>query len=106
MRRRRLGRTNFLVSEISLGTVEIGMDYGIPAAGEEARPGPTQAARLLHRALDLGINYIDTARAYGGAEAVIGSALRPRRSEFFLASKVLSYDKEGLTGARLRERVT
>ena len=51
--RRRLGRTNFLVSEISLGTVELGLDYGIRPTGEDARPEEAQAARLLHHALDL-----------------------------------------------------
>src|SRR5260221_3170689 len=102
MRTRRLGRTNFAVSEISLGTVEIGMDYGIRTAGDDACPDPVQATRLLNHALDLGINYIDTARVYGEAEAVIGSALKSRRGEFFLASKVLSYDRENLIGASLR----
>ena len=46
MKYRRFGRTGFEVSTISLGTVEIGMDYGIAAS----RPDESEAARLLHRA--------------------------------------------------------
>ena len=66
MNYRRLGRTNLQVSEISLGTVEIGLDYGIPIEGDQLRPAEADAAHLLHGALDLGVNLIDTARAYGG----------------------------------------
>ena len=65
MHRRLLGRTAIPASEISLGTVELGMEYGIAAAGETLRPDEVEAARLLHRALDLGINLVDTAQFYG-----------------------------------------
>jgi aryl-alcohol dehydrogenase-like predicted oxidoreductase len=89
MRYKRLGRTNLEVSELSLGTVELGLDYGI-ANGEEARrPSEDEASDLLHYALDRGINLIDTARAYGDAERIIGSALKRRRREFVLISKIL-----------------
>ena len=47
------------------------------------------ARELLHFALDRGINLIDTARAYGDAERIIGEALRKRRHEYVLVSKVL-----------------
>ena len=52
-------------------------------------PPPEEAARLLHRALDVGYNHFDTARIYGGGknEALIGETLEKRRGEFFLASK-------------------
>ena len=103
LKRRRLGRTNLEVSEISLGTVEIGLDYGLPKPGRERRPDEAEAARLLHRALDLGINYIDTARAYGDSEAIIGRTLGSRRGEFVLASKVPLHERETLPGAELQE---
>ncbi|HWC00253.1 MAG TPA: aldo/keto reductase, partial [Bryobacteraceae bacterium] len=102
---RRLGRTGLSVSAISLGTVEIGLNYGIAADGTAERPDESQAARLLHRALDLGINFVDTARAYGESEAIIGRTLRSRRQEFFLCSKVLSFQNEELSPAELRNRV-
>lgn len=89
MRRKRLGRTNLQVSALSLGTVEIGLDYGLSEKGEAHRPSEADAHELLHFALDHGINLIDTARAYGEAEAIIGRALKNRRSEYILASKVM-----------------
>ncbi len=103
LRTRRLGRTNLEVSEISLGTVEIGIDYGIPTPGRSRRPPEDEAARLLHRALDLGINFIDTARAYGDSEAIIGRALGFRRGEFILASKVPLHQHEELGTRELRD---
>jgi len=105
MKRRRLGRTGLMVSEISLGTVELGLDYGIDAAGGGARPDEAAAAALLGRALDAGINYIDTARAYGASEQIIGRALKARRNEYILASKVSSFSKERLPAQQLRQRV-
>ncbi len=105
MKRRRLGRTGLMVSEISLGTVELGLDYGIDAASGGARPEEATAAAVLDRALDAGINYIDTARAYGTSEEIIGRALKARRSEYILASKVSSFSKERLSAHQLRRRV-
>jgi len=86
--RRRLGRTGLMVSPISLGTVELGLDYGVPVNDEHLRPPEKQATLLLNKALDLGVNYIDTARAYGASEAVIGRALKTRRGEYVLATKL------------------
>ncbi len=90
MNYRRLGRTGLSVSEISLGTVELGMNYGIPVGTEHLRPAEEDAARLLNRALDLGVNFIDTARVYGASEEVIGRALKTRRHEYILCSKVVA----------------
>lgn len=106
MKYRRLGRTGFHVSEISLGTVEIGMAYGIAAEGEPPPPDEAEASKLLHLALDLGVNFIDTARAYGQSEAIIGRALRDRRCEFVLVSKVLSSHDQELGSAAMREKIT
>lgn len=83
MERVRLGRTGLMVSRLALGTVELGMDYGIGGR----MPARADAARLLHHALDLGINLLDTARLYGEAEERIGEALDGRRREFFICSK-------------------
>src|SRR5260370_28094091 len=87
-----------------LGTVGMGFDYGIGPDGQSRRPEEQQSARLLHRALDLGINLIDTARAYGESEAIIGRALRERRREYVLCSKVLAH--AGEPAETLREKVT
>ena len=70
------------VTPIGLGCMSLSWAYGTP-------PSPEDGAKLLHRALDLGYNHLDTARIYGEGknEALIGGALKGRRKEFFLASK-------------------
>ena len=101
MNYRRLGRTGLQVSEIGLGTVELALDYGVPVAGEHLRPPEEQAARLLNRALDLGVTFIDTARSYGASEEIIGRALKGRRSEYVLASKLARIRDEGQSDREL-----
>ena len=88
MHYRRLGRTNLQVSEIGLGTVELGMDYGLPVNNQHVKPSEADATRLLNQALDWGVNFIDTARSYGTSEEVIGKAIGHRRHDYILASKV------------------
>ena len=105
MNYRRLGRTGLQVSEIGLGTVELGLDYGVPVAGEHLRPPEEHAARLLNQALDLGVNFIDTARAYGASEEIIGRALKGRRGEYILASKLAPIREEGQSDGELAEQV-
>lgn len=105
MNDRYLGRTGLQVSEIGLGTVELGLDYGVPVAGEHLRPSAEHAARLLNRALDLGVTFVDTARAYGASEEIIGRALKGRRSEYVLASKLAPIRDEGQSDRELREQV-
>jgi aryl-alcohol dehydrogenase-like predicted oxidoreductase len=83
-----LGRTGLTVSRLALGTAALGLEYGIPQPGQTLRPDPVSAERLLERALELGVTLLDTARAYGESEAIIGRALASRRSEFTLATKV------------------
>jgi aryl-alcohol dehydrogenase-like predicted oxidoreductase len=92
---RTLGRTKLTVSALALGTVELGMDYGIQAPGHFGRPPEAEAIRLVHAALDAGINLIDTARAYGESEAVLGKALLERRSQVVLATKVGVHQPDG-----------
>lgn len=70
------------VNPIGLGCMSLSWAYGTP-------PSPEDGAKLLHRALDIGYNHLDTARIYGEGrnETLIGNALKERRKEFFLASK-------------------
>jgi aryl-alcohol dehydrogenase-like predicted oxidoreductase len=104
MRQRRLGRTGLRVSEISLGTVELGMDYGFHPSGRR-RPTRAEAESLLGRALDLRVNLIDTARLYGDSETIIGRALAHRRSEYVLATKVPTFREQQLEPAALGRRL-
>lgn len=91
MQQRVLGRTGLRVSALALGTVELGLDYGIRVPGEELRPSESAASTLLNQALDLGVTLIDTARAYGSSEEIIGESIGHRRDEFVLVSKTKSY---------------
>lgn len=94
-----LGRTGLSVSPLALGTVELGLDYGIPITGHFERPPVKAAIELVHAALDAGINLIDTARAYGESESVLGEALRGRWDEVVLATKVSTQAADGSTPA-------
>jgi 1-deoxyxylulose-5-phosphate synthase len=104
---RTLGRTQLSVSALALGTVELGMDYGIDAPGHFGRPSEMAAIDLVHAALDAGINFIDTARAYGESEAVLGTALQGRRDRVVLATKVALHQPDGSvpTGPALRHHM-
>lgn len=94
---RPLGRSGLRVSALALGTVELGLEYGIALPGEPARPSLEEGVRLVHAALDGGITLIDTARAYGASEEVLGAALAGRRHEVVLATKVRTQGPYGAT---------
>jgi len=81
MKPRRLGRDGPLVSAIGLGCMGMSQSYG--------RPDEAEAVATLHRALDLGITFLDTADVYGPFtnEELVGRAIRERRDEVFLATK-------------------
>jgi len=78
---RPLGRTGVQVSTFCLGAMMFGA-WGEPDHGE--------SIRIIHRALEGGINFIDTADAYsaGESEEIVGKALKGRRDEVVLATKV------------------
>lgn len=82
MRNIRLGREGLEVSAIGMGCLPMSRFYGQP-------PEREQSARVLHRALDIGVNFLDTADAYGWGhnESLIGEALSQRRSEAIIATK-------------------
>lgn len=82
MRRRALGRSGLSVSEIG---------YGAWGIGESAWVGATESesVRALHRAVDLGVDFVDTARGYGESERIVGRVVRERSGdEVLVATKV------------------
>ncbi|MBX2998913.1 MAG: aldo/keto reductase [Caldilineaceae bacterium] len=107
MNYRTLGRTGLQVSALAMGTVELGLDYGIRAPGHYGRPPEEEAIRLVHAAIDAGINLLDTARAYGISEEILGRALKDRRDRVVLATKVVTQQADGATptGEGLRRRM-
>ncbi len=65
------------LSRFSLGTVQLGMKYGLGEDNE--KPSEEAAFALLDRAMDLGVDNLDTANNYGDSQAVIGRWLKTRR---------------------------
>ena len=79
--KRRLGKTGADLSILGLG------GEGVLRTFEKEK----EAVALIQRAIDLGITYFESARAYSGSESYYGKAIRERRKEIFLASK--SHDR-------------
>ncbi len=83
--RRPLGRIGKEVSILGLGGEGILRTHG----------ETTKAVQVIHRALDLGITYCDTAPAYASSRDYYGAALGERRQQIFLASKTHDRSREG-----------
>ncbi|BCJ49902.1 aldo/keto reductase [Actinoplanes sp. NBRC 14428] len=83
MQYRTLGRTGIKVSPYALGAMMFGKAAGV------GNPDHGESVRIIHKALDAGINVIDTADvySYGESEEIVGEALRGRRDSVVLATK-------------------
>lgn len=101
MQYRQLGNSDLNVSEISLGSW---LTYG---GGVERQ----QAEACIHKAFDVGINFIDTANVYGrgAAESLLGEILQGiERKSYVLATKVyfpMSPSDQGLSGAQIYKQI-
>lgn len=101
MKYRQLGSSDLSVSEISLGSW---LTYGVGVEADSAR-------RCLDTALDVGINFIDTANVYGAgaAESFLGGALTGRpRDSYVLATKVffpMDAENRGLSRAQILKQI-
>lgn len=97
MKTRQLGRLGPRVSALGLGCMGISGSYGIPDAEE--------GIRTIHRALELGVTFFDTADVYGPAphanEELVGRALEGHRDSVILASKCGFVPADGVTGNRV-----
>ena len=101
----RLGRTGLTVSRLCLGC----MSYGDPQRGNHPWTlGAAESRPFIRKALDLGINFFDTANVYslGASEEIVGKALLDYapRSEFVLATKVHGRMRPGPNGAGLSRK--
>ena len=88
MERVKLGRTDLMVSPVGLGC------GGQSRLGMTAGVDDSVAKKMVRHALDLDINYFDTARVYGTEEAV-GKTVSSRRSEVVISTKTMFIDKGG-----------
>lgn len=79
MEYRSLGKTGVCISAIGFGGLGIGGGYG-----RRDRP---EALRTVERAVELGINFFDTAPSYGESEEILGEALHPERDRVIIATK-------------------
>lgn len=82
MKYRKLGKTGFEISEISLGTWQVGGKWGDDFSHSTAE-------NILHQAVDSGINFIDTADVYGNGESekAVGRFVKNRSERIFVATK-------------------
>ncbi|MEZ6243469.1 MAG: aldo/keto reductase [Phycisphaerales bacterium] len=87
MRRRPLGARGPQVSEIGLGTVKLGRTRGLKYPAPSELPSDEQVRGLLGAAMDLGVNLIDTAPAYGLAEERVGAMLPAKREDWVICTK-------------------
>ncbi len=84
LRKRKLGKTGAYITVVGLG-----------GEGVLRMRGKEEASALINRAVDLGINYFESARSFGESESCYGKALKKRRKDVFLASKAHARDKNG-----------
>jgi aryl-alcohol dehydrogenase-like predicted oxidoreductase len=95
--KRTLGRSGIEVSALGLGCWAIGGPFffaGMPDGWGDV--DDAESIKAIHRALDLGVNFLDTADCYGvgHSEAVIGKAIAGRRSNFVIATKFGNFGNE------------
>src|SRR6201986_4569428 len=87
---RELGKSGLTVSMQGLGCMGMSQSYG--------KADPDESIATIHRALDLGVTFLDTANVYGDGqnETLVGKAIAGRRDEIVLATKfTLSRDDSG-----------
>ncbi|WP_017730220.1 aldo/keto reductase [Nafulsella turpanensis] len=100
MQYRELGKTGFKVSEVSLGTWQVGGRWG-DAFNEK------NAEEIINTAIDGGVNFIDTADVYseGQSEAAVAKVVKSRPEEIYVATKcgrqIQPHTPEGYTADRL-----
>lgn len=95
--KRRLGNQGLQVSALGLGCMGMSQSYGVP--------NDTESVATIHRALDLGLDFFDTAEVYGPFlnEELLGPALRGRRKEAIIATKFGFQIEDGkITGTNSR----
>ena len=88
MKYRKLGRTNLELSEIGYGAWGIGGKQWLGNDDDES-------LKALHHSFDLGLNFIDTALAYGDghSEGLVGKAVRDAGKEIYIATKIPPKDQ-------------
>lgn len=100
MQYRKLGKTGFKISEVSLGTWQVGGRWGDPFNAKNAE-------QIINRAIDQGVNFIDTADVYsdGLSEAAVARVVKNRSEDVYMATKcgrqIQPHTAAGYTAAKL-----
>ena len=94
LQRRPLGDTGLATTALGLGTAALAVPYGAPQ-GERAAVGAAAAQATIERALARGVRFVDTAPAYGDAEAIVGAALAAAGGEDCLVATKLAIPAAG-----------
>lgn len=91
MKYRILGKTGLEVSLLGIGT------GGSSQFGQKSNVAEEEVLKLVHRALELGINFFDSSAVYGDSEAILGRALSEvPRQDYILATKFAPVKKDGV----------
>jgi aryl-alcohol dehydrogenase-like predicted oxidoreductase len=94
---RYLGQTDLTISPIGLGTVKFGRNTGVKYPSSFDLPDDSQLDTLVQTAKDLGINFLDTAPAYGESEKKIGELIKGDRSDWIISTKVGEQYENGVS---------
>ena len=92
---RALGSSGIKISPFGLGTVKFGRNTGLKYPAQFALPTDNQLEKLLLVAKELGINFLDTAPAYGTSEERLGKLIRSSREHWVISTKVGERFSEG-----------
>jgi len=102
MKYRKLGKTSMEISEVSLGTWQVGGKWGDPFNMESAEA-------VINKAIDMGVNFIDTADIYGDelSEKAVGKVVKQRSENVYVATKagrkLKPFNADGFTGANIEK---
>lgn len=101
MQYRTLGKTGFKIAEVSLGTWQVGGRWGEPFNEQNAE-------RIIHTAMDAGVNFIDTADVYseGQSEAAVAKVVKSRSEKVYIATKCGRQIQPHTAGGYTPQRLT
>lgn len=97
MQKRRLGQTDIYLSVIGLGTVKFGRNMGVKYPNAFQLPTDAELITLIEAAQALGVNYLDTAPAYGHSETRLGHLLKGQRDRWIIGTKVGESFEQGVS---------
>src|ERR1700675_2729600 len=100
-----LGTTDLRVSRLGVGTAAFGLDrYGITAPGEGS-VAPAEGVANIHRAVEGGVNFFDTAPSYGRSEELLGEALAEHKDCLVATKVTIPENADEISQSELARRV-